>query len=100
VAQRMKVQMRFHPEHIMYLVIVDKMLKKWANVMKVRPTDKFFDMVHGHVVDHAVRGVEPPKQIAAAILNIADDMMSGRDVVLRAGDYISLMDYARKTRKL
>jgi hypothetical protein len=43
-----------------------------------------------------VNGKAPPKEIAAAIMNITDDLLSGREPVLRAGDYIQLQNYMRK----
>ncbi|MDY6857445.1 MAG: hypothetical protein SWO11_22620 [Thermodesulfobacteriota bacterium] len=80
----------------MYLVIIEKMIERYAGVMKVRPSEKFFSMVHEVVMNHVIDKEEPPEQIRTAVLNVADDMMAGRDVTLRAGDYIALMDYARE----
>ena len=40
-------------------------------------------------------GVTPPEDIASAIMNIADDLMSGRDITLRAGDYIAIQNHVR-----
>ena len=65
------------------------------DLLKVRPTEKFYDMVHELVMAHAVEGKAPPKQVATAIMNIADDMLSGREIVVRAGDYIDLMNFAK-----
>jgi hypothetical protein len=83
----------------MYLIIIDKALMKYRKYLKVRPTEKFFDMVHGLVMDYVTDGKEPPMQIRSAIMNIADDMMGGREVSLRAGDYIALMDYTRGKKR-
>ncbi len=47
---------------------------------------------------HLVEGKKAPKAIAAAIMNLADDLKSGRDPVLRSGDYITLMRYARSKK--
>jgi len=41
-------------------------------------------------------GKMPPAEIAPAIMNLIDDQKSGRDMALRAGDYISLQNYMRK----
>ena len=96
----MNIRFIFDPSVIMYLIVIDKMLMKYRDMMKVRPTEKFFNMVHEQVMNHVIDGEEPPMQIHSAIMNIADDMMSRRDVTLRAGDYIALMNYAREKKIL
>jgi hypothetical protein len=40
-------------------------------------------------------GKMPPPEIETAIMNAADDYLEGRDITLRAGDYIALQSYAR-----
>ncbi len=96
----MNIRFIFDPSVIMYLIVIDKMLMKYRDMIKVRPTEKFFNMVHEQVMNHVIDGEEPPTQIHSAIMNIADDMMSRRDVTLRAGDYIALMNYAREKKML
>lgn len=90
-----KIPIKFDPTTVMYLVIVDQLVSRRPELVKFMPEEKFFNTVHEHVMAYATEGVEPPEQIAAAVMNIADDMMSGREIVIRAGDYISLMDYTR-----
>jgi hypothetical protein len=72
--------------------------ERHIELAKVQPTEKFFEMVREEVRSHLVDGKEAPKEIATAIMNILDDLKSGRDPVLRAGDYIALMDYARSKK--
>lgn len=90
----------FDPGVVMYLIILDKLIARNKAIMTARPTEKFQRMVQEQVVNHVVNGEDPPAQIRTAILNIADDVMAGRDVTLRAGDYIALMDFARKGKML
>jgi hypothetical protein len=97
---RMRVHLKWDPTIVMYLVIIDKLIRDKAELVKVRPTEKFFDMVHEQVMDYVLEGKEPPAQIAGAIMNISDDMMAGREVVMRAGDYISLMSFAKAQKRL
>ncbi len=92
----MNVRLKFDPGVVMYLVIIDRMIAVHKDVMMVRPTEKFQDMVYKEVMNHVIGGQEPPEQIRTAILNLADDMMAGRDVTMRAGDYIALMNFARE----
>ncbi len=86
------------PTVVMYLVIPEKMIKKYLDLAKVGPTEKFQQMVREQVLAYIHEGKEPPAEIAAAVMNIGDDMMAGRDPVIRAGDYISLMNYARSKK--
>jgi hypothetical protein len=95
---RIKIPMRWDPTIVMYLVIVDWIRKEKVELLKARATDRFFEMVREHVAAHVLEGKEPPAAIAAPIMNIADDVMSGREVGMRAGDYITLMEFARKNK--
>ena len=96
--RRIKIPMKWDPTIVMYLVIPDWLIKEKIELLKVRATEKFFDMVREEVMAHVFEGKEPPAAIAGPIMNIADDVMSGREVTLRAGDYITLMDFARQKR--
>jgi hypothetical protein len=96
----MKINMKFDPTIVMYLQVRDLMLARYRNELIARPTEKFYDMVYKEVMTHVIDGKEPHEQILTAVLNIADDMMAGRDVTMRAGDYIALMNYAREMKVL
>jgi hypothetical protein len=96
----MKVRLKFDPGVVMYLVIIDQMIAKHRDVLLTRPNEKFQELVHREVMNHVVDGQNPPEQIRTAILNVADDMMAGREVILRSGDYIDLMNYARERKVL
>jgi hypothetical protein len=89
----------FDPTIVMYLVIIDKLIKKHIELVKVGPTEKFQQMVREQVLAYVHEGKEPPAEIAGAVMNLGDDLMAGRDPVIRAGDYIALMNYGR-TNKL
>ena len=91
-----RIPIKFDPTIVMYLVIVDQLATRRKDLLRFKPEEKFFDLIHEHVMAYAMDGVEPPKEIASAVMNIADDMMSGRETVIRAGDYIDLMDYSHE----
>ena len=94
-----RMPINFDPTIVMYLVIIDQLVARRPELLRFKPEEKFFDVIHGHVMAYAMEGVEPPEEIATAVMNIADDMMSGRETVIRAGDYITLMDFTRKRGK-
>ena len=56
---------------------------------------EFASMLTEHIHAYIKKGVMPPKEIRTPILNIADDILAGREPVIRAGDYISLQNYRR-----
>lgn len=88
------------PTPVMYLILPDKFVKDYADLLKLRPTEKFFDVVHELVMDYVIEGKMPSGEVSTAIMNIADDVMAGRDATMRAGDYITLMNFAKAQKKL
>lgn len=97
---RFRIPIKFDPTVVMYLVIIDQLVKKEAGLLKTRATEQFFSMVHEHVMAYVLEGKEPPAQIAGAVMNIADDVMAGREVEIRAGDYIALMNFAKAEKRV
>ena len=58
-------------------------------------TEEFNNFVYEHVNAYIHEKKAPPKAIANAIMNITDDILSNRDPVIRAGDYIQLQNFMR-----
>jgi hypothetical protein len=56
----------------------------------------FAKLVQTQVEAYMQKGAMPPADIAAPIINIAEDIMAGREPVMRAGDYIALQNHVRK----
>jgi len=79
---------------MMYLVILHK---NGVEDQFSTPVDEKFDnVVKDHLDAYLNEGKMPPDEIAPAILNLADDQMSGRDLTLRAGDYIAIRNFMKK----
>ena len=95
---RIKVILKWDPTIVMYLVIIDKWIKTKIDVEKFRPNAKFFAMVQKYVNGYITAKTQPPPAISSAIMNIADGIMSGSGAAIRAGDYIDLVNFARKQR--
>ena len=77
---------------VMYLVVVDK-----AGLLdNVTIDERFEKVLFQHVSTYLEKGEMPPAEIAPAVLNMADDHLAGRQVVLRAGDYIAVQNFLRK----
>jgi len=76
---------------VCYLIVVDKF--KFDEI--VNPSEDFFKYVTDQVTAYVVDGVMPPKEIAGAILNLGDDILSGKTPSIRAGDYIAIQSHLR-----
>lgn len=62
------------------------------------PVDEVFGReIIGHVNDYLNKGTMPPAEISATVMNLADDVMAGRRMTIRAGDYIAAQNYLKKT---
>ncbi len=92
---------RLKKQEVMYLVVgpgdlFGQHLVDWANI----PLDETFQkQVQNLVTAYVEKGELPPEQIAPTILNLADDLVAGRNMVIRAGDYIALRSFLRTERK-
>jgi hypothetical protein len=85
---------------VMYLQVVDSVIKDHADLLRVKPTEQFFSWLEKEVGSYVSTGKLPASEIATPIMNMADDIGAGRDVSLRAGDAMALMSYARKQKLL
>ncbi len=59
-------------------------------------SEKFNQFLNEQVCAYVLEKKAPPKEIAPAIMNLADDILSGREPTLRTGDYIQLQKYMRE----
>jgi len=75
----------------MYLILHDGIAKE----IRFNPDEKFYTLVEQQLTAYMKTGAMPPKEIAPAILNLGDDLLAGREPVLRAGDYIAIQNYMR-----
>lgn len=86
---------------VKYLVVFD-----WQNmlidrtVLEAVTSAKFNDFVYKHVDAYVTGQIMPPAEIKGTILNIADDLLSGREPILRTGDYLALQNYMRSPTKI
>ena len=80
---------------VYYLVINKWASRHLAEQIEVAPDDRFFKVLDKHVTAYVKENAAPPQEIASVVMNVADDYMAGRDVVLRAGDYIAMQNFVR-----
>jgi hypothetical protein len=84
---------------VYYLIILERLADRFREVIEARPDARFFEELNEHVEAYVSHGKMPPDAIASAVMNVADDVMAGRDVQLKAGDYIALQNYMRQAKK-
>jgi len=83
---------------IKYLVMPTWHSKDFGNVIDVVPDATFTKFLEQHVQAY-LEGKKPPAAIESAVMNIADDYASGREITVRAGDYIALQSHYRSPGK-
>ena len=90
--------------------IAESILKRkdWVKYLIVRERKILEDIVASEKfaqflteqLDAYLNGKTVAAEIQVPIMNAADDILSGRDPVLRAGDYISIQNYCRSQKLL
>jgi len=71
----------------------------WSReLINIRPDEKFNAVVSEHLYALVDQGKEPPAAIAPTILNLADDLMAGRDLTIKTGDYIAIQTFMRQNQ--
>jgi len=73
-------------------------LQNIQDVINTIPSEAFYKTVATHVNAVLEDGKMPPAEISSAILNFADDIRSGRQPVIRSGDYIAIQNYVKKAK--
>jgi hypothetical protein len=84
---------------VAYLIVNDLLRKELVELVEAAPDDRLMSLVKEHLNAYVEKGTMPPAEIAPAILNMADDLMAGRQPTVRAGDYIGLQTYMRQGKK-
>ena len=81
---------------VKYLVIPDWHAKQLGDIIERAPSAAFDKFVETHVQAY-LDGKAPPAAIQSAVMNIADDYVAGKDIAVRAGDYVALQKQYRST---
>jgi hypothetical protein len=77
-----------------YLVINWKIRELVEHVNVAIPTEVYTELAN-HVYAYVNEDKMPPKEIAPVVLNMAEEMMTGKSVKIRAGDYIAIQNFMR-----
>ncbi len=79
---------------LFYLIVPDNVFEK--NEVSLTVSPEFENVTFGYAKAYIEKGEMPPADIAPTIINMADDYMSGRQVAIRAGDYMAIQNHLRK----
>lgn len=83
---------------VKYLTVTEWQRKVVDDAILIgNPGKEFNDFTNKLVNDYIFKKKAPPAGVATAVMNIADDFLNNREVVLRAGDYIALQNEMRTT---
>jgi len=81
---------------VYYLIILDHVAEHLGDRVEVEPDERFFKVLSEQVEQYLETG-KAPRELESVIMNVADDYLAERDIVLRAGDYIALQNYVRQS---
>lgn len=77
-------------------LILNIHFKDWVELADKELPANFAKEMAKHVYAYIYEDVKPPAAIEQTVMNVAEDMMVGRVVQLRAGDYIAAQKFFRK----
>ena len=83
---------------VRYLVVIDWPNERLGDIVKVSPTSEFNKYIAQMLNTYINKNTIPDMEIAPAIMNMADDYLTGNEIVLKAGDYYSLQTHFRNMK--
>jgi hypothetical protein len=83
---------RKRKDWVKYLIVRDKELLK-----DILASEKFTEFL-AQQVDAYINGKVVAAEIQMPVMNVADDILSGREPILRAGDYLALQKCFRSSQ--
>lgn len=81
---------------VYYLIINERASRYLGDQIEISPDERFFEVLGAHVEAYVSEGQMPPEAIATAVMNVGDDYLAGREIILRAGDYIAVQNFVRE----
>lgn len=81
-----------------YVIINDRILENFGDVFQRAPGEEFYEAIANYMNGYLQDRKPLPAEIEPAIMNLIDDYAAGRRLTLKAGDYIALQTFFRKTK--
>lgn len=95
--QGLEEQIRKHWCTVSYLII-NFNLPDLVELADRELPESFVKEMAGHVYAYVYKNMMPPAEIQQTVLNVSEDLIAGRQVQLRAGDYIAAQKFFRGKR--
>jgi L-arabinose isomerase len=73
--------------------IVNWNIRELVEGVQIKDDEKLYEVMNEYVRAYIEHDKMPPEPIRAAVLNVADDYIAGRQITLRTGDYISIQNF-------
>jgi hypothetical protein len=71
---------------------------KWKDVINMKMDDHFNEVVTGYIKD-CFADKKLPADIETTIYNLSNDLMNGRELTIRTGDYIALQNHIKQKKQ-
>jgi len=97
-AVRQYFEDRRHWVHYLDLVFRDHM-HDWEKYVDIPLEQNVIQALNEHLSAYLEKGVEPPAAIRTTVVNLADDLVAGREPMIRTGDYIAMQSFVRSRAK-
>jgi hypothetical protein len=78
--------------------IVGPLDQRYTELVDVPVDARFERTVSKYVSDYVNEGKLPAADIAPAILNLSNDLLNGREMIIRTGDYITIQNHIRNLK--
>ena len=83
---------------VMYLQPPPQGLGRIHELLENKLDKAFMKVVKDNLKALMTEGKEPPTAIAATIKNFADDLVAGRSLTVRSGDYFAIQNYIQENK--
>ena len=72
--------------------------QKWGELINIAPDERFTKTVSRYVRGLIEEGKMPPDDIAPTIVNLANDLLNGQEMIIRTGDYIAIQNHLHQQK--
>lgn len=75
--------------------ILPMLAKQYSDLLEPELGERFGKVIGG-LINDALEGKTLPDDIAPTILNLTNDLVNGREMIIRTGDYIAIQNHLRR----
>jgi hypothetical protein len=98
ISQILGNPLTFGYSHLIFHLNLGVLRRFLGHLISGRYGDEIQPTIEKYLLAYLQKGVKPPATIAPAILNMADDYISGKTLDLRPGDHFAIQNYLRRKK--